>query len=228
VNRFLLFIIALLCADHAIAQNVVERKNKLSGSVTEKYQTLIETDKQVKQGTYQAFYNRKVVVAMGKFTNDKKTGPWRFYDTDQKLLQTFNYDANKLLYEAPESEITNFRYIVDKVLTDSDKTTRPVRIGGRYYGYVPYLRLFKVPSDIEIVEPRAVKVVLELLVSPGGRLADYKIHLNFDDEERVLNINPQLINEEDRIFIPATLNNEPIACRIFIECFVNARNEIDM
>lgn len=196
--------------------------------VKERYQTIIEADKQVKQGQYRAMYGSKVAVATGNFSNDKKTGIWRFFDTDQKLLQVFNYDTDALVYEEPEKQKSEFTYVVDRELKDSDRSSKPVRIGGRYYGYIPYLRLFRVPKGLEIVDREQVSVVLEILVSPYGRLADFKIHMMFDGEETIQNVGTEPFNDEDKIFIPATLNKEPVTCRILIQCYLNDKGEVDI
>lgn len=220
----------MLCINYCFAQDIVERKNKLTDFVTERYQTIIQTNKQVKQGIYRAFFDKKILIAMGSYVNDKKTGTWHFFDRTGKQLENYNYDTNKLTYEAPEDSVSNIRYIIDNKITDADLVTKPVRPGGRYYGYVPYLRAFKLPSDMEDAG-QALDVILELLVSPGGRLADYKIHIRYLNDEKdlmVFNVNTDLIADEDKVFIPATFNNQPISSRILIRCYITRSNGIDL
>lgn len=228
MNKLSLIVIALLCAGNSFAQKIVERKNKLTGMVQERFQTVIETDKQVKQGQYRALYDGKTVVAMGGYAQDKKKGIWRFYGTDQKVIQVYDFDKNVLIHEEPESPNSPFTYVVDRDLRDSDKTTKPVRVGGRYFGYVPYLRLFRVPKGLEIFDRDGVKVVLEILVSPMGRLADLKIHMYFDGEETIQHVGTEPFAEEDKIFIPATINKEQVASRIFVNCYINEKGEADI
>lgn len=228
VRKLLLYFIALFSFNNCVAQQVVERKARLTSMVTERYQTVIQTNKQVRQGFYHAFYGKKIVIANGKYTNDKKTGNWYFFGQEGKQLQNYNYDENRLTYEAPEEPSSNFVYIFDEKITNTTLATIPVRPGGRYYGYVPYLQLFKLPRDMDDINRDAYTVVLELLVSPLGRLADYKIHLKSGDYDRVINVNTDLLNEEDRLFIPATWEKQPVSSRIFIECYINRFDGIDM
>lgn len=228
MKRFLFSAIAFLYITSCFAQEKVERKNKLTSLVFERYHTIIETNKQVKDGLYRAFYTKKVVIASGIYTNDKRTGLWHFFGTNQNLLENYNYDLNRLTYEAPDDTSSNIRYVIDNKITDTDYVTKPIRIGGRYYGYVPYLRLFKIPDDLMDINRSSCLVMLELLISPGGRLADYKIHVNVSGYERVIGINPDVLKEEDKVFIPASFNKQPISSRIFIQCYINKYDELDM
>jgi hypothetical protein len=222
------FIVALLFITHCFAQQLVERKGRLTTMVTEKFQTVIEKSKQVKQGLYHAFYNKNTVIASGNYTDDKRTGVWHFFNQGGKLSENFNYDTQKLTYEAPEDTTSNIRYVIDNKINGGDHVTKPVRLGGRYFGYVPYLRLFKLPADMVDVNPAEFIVVLELLISPGGRLADYRIHIKSASYERVLSIGTDLLSEEDRQFLPAGFNNQPISSTIFIQCYIDKYGGIDM
>ncbi len=231
MKKLLFIIFTLICANHCPAQDVVERKNKLTDFVSEKYQTIIQPNKQVKQGVYHAFYDKKIVLASGSYANDKRTGIWHFFDPQGKLLENYNYDTNNLLYEAPETTSSNIRYSIDNKITITDIITKPVRPGGRYFGYVPYLKAFKLPYDLQNTNREQYDVVLELLVSPMGRLADYKIHIRYVNNETdliMINIDPHLISEEDKVFIPATWNSQPIASTILVKCFITRFDSIDI
>jgi len=222
-----LFIAALFYTGVCFAQQVIERKNKLTSSVIEKYHAIIETKKEVKQGLYQAAVS-KYAVASGQYTNDKRTGLWHFFNKYGQQLENYNYDTNTLLYEAQEDTSSNFRYFVDKKLNPGDRVNKPVKIGGRYYGYIPYLKAFKLPQGVPNSGRENYNIKLELLISPGGRLADYKIHLFVNGDELIQYVNIDLFSEDDKTFLPAALNNEPVMCRIFIQCYLNSYDEIDM
>jgi len=226
VKKILFFIIALFYFSTCFSQQVVDRKNKLTAFVTERYHTIIEANKEVKQGLYQALYN-KTAIASGMYTNDKRIGVWLFYNKKGELLEKYEYDTNTLLYEAVEDTSSNMRYFVDAKINAADHVTKPIKIGGRYYAYIPYLRLFKLPPDLSNNTHDGYLATLELLVSPGGRLADYKIHLKINGDDEIMHPNTDLLKEEDKQFIPASLNNEPVSCRIFIQCYVNYYDEID-
>jgi hypothetical protein len=228
VKHIFLFATALFVINTCFSQDVVEHKKNLTSFITEKYHTVIETNKEIRQGLYQAVHN-KTAIASGMYTDNKKSGIWHFFSKNGQLIENFNYDTNTLLYEAPEDSTTNFGYLFDEKLKATDLATKPIKIGGRYYAYVPYLKLFKLPAEISgDGQHDGYIAILELLISPGGRLADYKIHLRFGNDDHVMHMNTDLLKDEDKIFIPATLNDEPATCRIFIQCYINSYDEIDM
>ncbi|MDB5004618.1 MAG: hypothetical protein JWQ34_2843 [Mucilaginibacter sp.] len=231
MKNIILPILLTFITGYCSAQQIVERKNKLTGSVTEQFQSIIETDKQVKQGMYHAFFAKKTVIASGAYKNDKRIGTWHFFDPTGKIMQNYDYDNNQILYESREDEKTKFRYNIDYIINKDDVTTKPVRLGGRYFGYIPYLRLFKLPGDLADINPEQSSVILELLISPMGRLADYTIRIknSYTGEDiRVLNINIDLLADEDKIFIPATLNKSLVSSQIKVACYMNRYGDIDI
>jgi len=204
------------------AQETVERNRKLTPEVTEKYHVL-KSDYNTLQGTYAA-YLKKVLVAAGNYNKNIKTGTWTFFDAKGKVSQRFNYDKKTLVYEAPHDSTSSVRYVVDDSLKNNPLFTRPVRIGGRYYGYLPYINLIKLPAYVSNLNNTTDRATMELLITPLGRLAEYKLHISTigainQDNDVVLNINLNLLKDEDKVFLPATLNNNPIAVRIVIPCY---------
>jgi hypothetical protein len=215
-----LLFVALFYINTGFAQETMIRKHRLTDSVMERI-SVLKSDKSTRQGLYQAVSSKNIAVASGQFDNDKKTGIWHFFDLQGHQLQNYDYTNKKLLFEAVEDTTSNLRYFVDKLLTDSDRTTKPVKAGGRYFGYIPYLKLFKLPAYLMDINRYLSVAVIELLVSPGGRLADFKVHIySGANYEKVFNMSTDMPNE-DKIFIPATVNGEPIGCRIMIKCQIN-------
>ncbi|MDB5157680.1 MAG: hypothetical protein JWR50_2387 [Mucilaginibacter sp.] len=228
MKNLYLFITITLCCVNCFAQEIVERKNKLTDNVTEQLQTIIEAKRQIKQGTYHAFYKKKTVIASGTYMDDKRTGIWNFFAPDGTPLENFDYNNNKLLYEAPQDKLSHIRYNVDYVLTDSDKATPPIRLGGRYFGYVPYLHLLT-SYYVDKYELRNYMVVMKLLVSPMGRLADYKIEvIHYAADVSTYTIDMSKLSDEDKTFIPATFNDKTISSQISIYCIVNDEGEAYM
>jgi len=205
-----------------MAQETVERSRKLTPEVTEKYKVL-KNNYNVMQGSYAA-YLKKTLIAAGNYDKNLKTGTWTFFDADGKINQRFNYDKKMLVYEAPQSNTSNMHYVVDDSLKNNPQFTRPVRIGGRYYGYLPYVNLIKLPQDLTNLNNETDRATMELLITPLGRLAEYKLRISpvgaqTPDNDVVLNINLNLLTDEDKVFVPATLNNQPTAVRIIIPCY---------
>lgn len=228
LKRIILFIAALFYLSTGLAQETVVRKHRLTDEITEKI-SVLKSDKATRQGLYQAVNEKNIAIVSGNFENDKKAGVWHYYDHKGHLLQNYDYTNKKLLFEAPEDTTSSLRYFVDKQLVDSDRTTKPVKAGGRYFGYLPYLSAFKLPKDLENINRMVSYAVIELLVSPGGRLADFKVHIfSGESYHRVFNMSTNMPNEEDKMFIPATLNGEPIGCRIMIRCWIDNYGRIIM
>jgi hypothetical protein len=211
--------IFILCISNCFAQDTVEKSNHLTNDVTEKF-SVLKSDGATKQGLYAAYYRRKSLIVKGNFDMGKKAGQWFFYSPTGVPLEVFDYDKNVLRYEAHEDTKSYLRYLIDKELTDSDRVSKPIKIGGRYFGYLPYLGLYRTPLDVDAYTASSFVAVIELLVSPLGRLADYKVRLVSDllqyDQTTHMDIN--LFSEEDKEFLPATLNGEPILSRIVIKC----------
>jgi hypothetical protein len=227
LKNLVLFIITIFYLGTAFGQETTVHKHKLTDRITEKI-SVLKSDKGIRQGLYQAVSEQERAVASGSFDKDKKVGVWHFYDSQGRLVQNYDYTKKALLYEAVEDTTSNLRYYVDKVLTDTDRTTKPVKAGGRYFGYIPYLQLFKLPPYLMEINRMVSVAVVELLVSPYGRLADYKVHIySGPTYEKVFNMNLNALNEEDKIFIPATVNNQPIGCRIMIKCLIDNDGGID-
>jgi hypothetical protein len=227
VKRFYIYLLAFLLPVCCLAQETVIIKRKLTNGVKERI-SVLKSDNVTKQGLYQALLDNKTALASGNYTSNKKTGIWNFYDTRNNIIQRFNCTTNKLVYEAPEDSTSNCHYVVDRTVSDTDHTTKPVIRGGRYYGYINYLRLFRLPTDMRNIDNEAVTTTIELLVSPGGRLADYVVHFQAPNYDRKVGFNIDFLSDEDKTFIPATINGEPIACRIFIRCLLTSSGDLDL
>ncbi len=228
LKYFFLLSVPLFYLTNAFAQDTVEQKNRLSDYVIERFYVL-KSDPKVKQGPYKAFLRRKTLIAMGNYNKGKKTGIWTFYESDGRLVERFNYNTNTLLNEAPLDTGSNIQYLFDVKAKEADKLTRPLKIGGSYYGFLPYVNAFKLPFDVTDVNTNSFDAYIELLVSPGGRLAEYKVHVASDEYQykQVTVLSSDLFKEEDKQFIPATLNDEPILSRILIRCYVTRYGELN-
>lgn len=173
-------------------------------------------------GQYSAYLNKKL-LAVGNYDQNKKIGTWTFFDKQSQVCQRYNYDTKALMMESPENSANGVRYIVDDSLTTQYTFSRPVRIGGRYYGYLNYVNLIRLPEEMRNLSNESYKPTIELLVSPGGRLAEFKFRVHpaysaAEVDDVVLNLNLKLIKDEDKVFIPGKLNDKPLAIRIIIPC----------
>lgn len=215
-----LTIFSLTISTVSLAQETIEVNQKLTKTITAVYHVL-KAKPEIKQGLYQVRHDKTVALASGLYANDKRVGIWHFFDYKGTINQNFDYDHNKLTYEAPDDQAPDFTYLFDKKLADTDVVTKPIKIGGRYLGYLPYLQVFKRPTDLNYDSAPYIRVTIVLLISPGGHLADFTIHLSDLNFQRDLSVNIDLMADEDKTFIPATLNREPVSARITIPCAID-------
>lgn len=229
LKKTILLNIILLYICNCYAQDSVKKKNRLTASVVETF-FVLKSDKQTKSGLYQAVYKHDIPLASGKYANNKRVGMWHFYDLNGTLVENFDYDRNAILYEKPDNILSEvqIQYSFDDSIANTDRVTKPIKPGGRYFGYIPYMKVFRLSDDFIDTDPRLFMAVLEILVSPGGRLADFKVHIKSSDFERITTFSTELIDEDDKIFIPATLNDKPIMSRIFVKCRLTDDGQLDV
>ena len=190
---------------------------------------MLKTDQQRRVGPYKAFYKRSTLIADGYYTNGQKSGVWKFFDWDGKPTETYDYDKIEFTFEAPIDTTDDISYGFDITLNPTDRLTRPLRIGGSFYGFIPYVSVFKLPFDTAGINTNYFNAMIELLISPGGRLADYKVHLfsKAYQYKQTFNFDVNLFAADDKIFVPATLNRQPILSRIFIRCSIDDDGSLD-
>lgn len=227
-NIFFILFTIFFGITNCFAQDTVERKNRLSDSLIERFYVL-KSDPKIKQGPYIVLLNRKTPIARGRYNNNNKTGTWFFFDPEGKLVERYNYDKNKFLYEAPPYASEDLSYLLDDSLKNGDKITMPVKIGGVYFGYIPYVNLFHLPFDDEDFDTYNFDAYIELLISPMGRLADYNVRVvsAYYEYDQTFNLDVNLFSEADRTFVPATLNGVPVISRVLIKCFVTTSGGLD-
>ncbi|MHB8206248.1 hypothetical protein [Mucilaginibacter sp.] len=229
MKKVILLIAIHFVASGAVAQDSVMRKNRLTQSVIEQFWAL-KSNKEIKQGLYQAIYRRRVALASGNYANNKRIGTWHFYDKYGRLVQNFNYERNSIAWEIADDTLTamHIGYGFDDKITDSDRVTKPMKVGGSYYGYIPYIKSFRLSDDYMGTDLSQFTAILEILVSPGGRLADFKVHIKSPVDERITTFSTDLINEDDRLFVPATINHKAVLSRIFVKCRITDDGELDI
>ena len=168
-------------------------------------------------------------MAAGNYTKGKRTGIWHFYDTNGRYVEKYSYDTHIFLFEGPLDRNSDLAFMFDQELTKGDTVTRPVKIGGIYFGFLPYVSIFHVPFDTMDVQTNSFDVSVELLISPLGRLAEYMVHLTSDyyKYRQMYYLDVNLFSEADKTFVPATLNGKPILSRVIIKGWVNGDGGLD-
>ena len=230
MRKLLILTVSVFWMSHGYSQDVIEKKNRLTDSVIERVHVL-KSDGTTKEGLYQAIFRRRTAVASGNYIKGKKTGVWHFYNRQGVLQENYDYTHNEFLYEGPADTAGTIRFVisVDRTLTDTDRMTRPIKIGGGYYGYIPYINVFKLPFDMYGINNDLFDAQIELLISPLGRLADYNVHITSEyyKYDRRFNLDVKLLDEPDRVFLPATFNREPLMSRVLIQCSVTTTGGLE-
>jgi hypothetical protein len=219
----------LLITSLTFAQETEERLQKISKNTVALFHVL-KDNPDVKHGLYQVRFKKTIALASGLYDHDKRVGMWHFFNEKGKVMQNYNYDTNTLTYEQPDTGRRALQYIFDRPLKGTDMVTKPIRIGGKYLGYLPYTMLYKKPSGMNystesIYVSSKQEALVELLVSPGGNLASYVIHImDYFSGKQDLDVNINLLNPEDKLFVAATINGEPVASRIIMRCYIDGNN----
>ena len=228
MKKYYLIIFLFFYTACCSAQDTVERKTRLSDSVQERF-FVLKNDQQIRQGTYKAFFRKKTLIASGNYNKNVKTGIWHFYNTTGRIVEKYDYDASQFLFEGPLDMTDDLNFKFDIKISANDTVTRPLKIGGSYYGYIPYVTFFKLPFETIDINTDSFDAYIELLISPLGRLADYKVRLMSVEYQydHTFNLDTHLFSEEDRKFQPAMLNRIPVLSRIIIKCYVTSRGDLD-
>jgi hypothetical protein len=225
--RFLL-IFSLFYTANCAGQDTLSQRARLSDSVIAHYHVLGSAPN-IKVGRYLVYLKRRTLLVRGNYNNGKKSGVWQFFDVKGNMNQKYNYDKKTFTFEAPLYASGDFSFLFDDSLKKGDRLTRPLKIGGIYYGFIPYLNIFKLPFDTYNIDTSLFEAYIELLISPMGRLADYNIRVVSADYhyDHIFNMDINLFSDEDRTFIPATKNHVPVMSRILIKCFVTPQGGLD-
>ncbi|WP_448699162.1 hypothetical protein ACFGVR_19585 [Mucilaginibacter sp. AW1-3] len=222
LRTFTVFILVII-VQISFAQETIELSAYHGGGITERYHAL-KTDRKIKQGLYQQVTRRNTAVVSGSYEHNKRVGIWHFYDKEGRVNELYNYTTGKLLYEAPvDSAHEYIGYIFDKRVERTDTATKPIRIGGTWFGYMPYIKLFKIdPGNFYASAP--IRAFLQMLVSPGGRLSECKLLVQLKSNNSILDtylLNNDLLDEYDKQFVPATVNHQPVVSTISVLVKIN-------
>lgn len=215
----LLVILSKLC----LAQETIELSAYHGGGITERYHTL-KTDRKVKQGLYQQISRKNMAIVSGSYDHNKRVGIWHFYDPNGQVTELYNYTTAKLMYEAQVDSTHNYiSYILDEKFAKDDTITKPVRIGGTWFGYLPYIKYFQIDGN-NLYSSEQTRAFLQILVSPGGRLSECKMIVQSKNNNAILDtylLKNELLDEYDKQFIPATINHQPVMSTILVLVKIN-------
>ncbi|GAA4909209.1 hypothetical protein [Mucilaginibacter defluvii] len=225
------FFALLLCVTtlNLFAQVTQKRDEKLIQDVQERYSVLADSPS-IRHGFYQAIYRKKTVIASGRYERGKRVGMWHYYSKTGQLLQNYDYDKHAIVYSSPVDTMRSVRYIIDDEIKPNDAIAPPIKPGSVYFGYMPYVKLIQMPAGLEEFDYTTLVATVELLVSPGGRLADFKIRITrpggFININKVADMPLDAIEPEDKIFLPASKNGQNVGMTIIVTCRFDSRGRV--
>ncbi|MCC8410188.1 hypothetical protein LJ707_14705 [Mucilaginibacter sp. UR6-1] len=219
----------LLCAValNTYAQVTQNKDEKLIQDVQERYAVLADSPS-VRHGLYQAIYKKKIAIASGRYNRGKRVGVWHFYSKKGILLQNYDYGKHAIMFSSPVDTMRAVRYVIDDEIKPTDTITAPIKPGSVYFGYMAYVKQIAVPPDLGVIDYSILTGVVELLVSPGGRLADFKIRVVSPSGfiNKVADMPLDTLSEEDKVFLPASKNGNNVGMTVIITCRFDSRGRI--
>lgn len=223
-----LFTLLLLGVTLSTFAQVTQKKDeKLVQDVREEYSVLADSPS-VKHGLYQAIYKKKTAIASGRYNRGKRVGIWHFYSKKGILLQNYDYDKHAILFSSAVDTMRAVRYIIDDEIKPGDAIAAPVKPGSVYFGYMAYVKQIAIPPDLGVIDYSILTGVVELLVSPGGRLADFKIRVVSPNGfiNKVADMPLDSLTEEEKVFLPASKNGNSVGMTVIITCNFDSRGRI--
>jgi len=188
----------------AYAQDTVKKSNS-TGDFNEQF-AVLKSNKKMRQGSYKLLYQKKVVAA-GNYDQGKKVGLWSFY-TDDKMVQQYDFSANKLISNDPEK---GFSFSV--TYNPGDVVTNPVKIGGATAG-LKFLLAYTNFADVISGLSGKISVNHTITLDENGKIATWVTMVKSDEGLKVNNQVLVDVPEDAMLFLPATVNGKPAASAI--------------
>lgn len=202
----------MLSSTLAMAQQTVQRSNKLANSdITEVY-SVLKSDKKIKQGEYTATANN-ITLAQGNYLNGGRAGIWMFYNPAGKLIQTYNYTDNQLTF-ADSTDTKALQYVMAGSKADDD-ITLPVKIGGSYSlqpTFLPKVLTQAIVHDFGSIAKAQLTHIYNL--NSKGDVISHQVKVIAKGDTKVYQVDDSQLDRELTRFAPAMVNNAPVASKV--------------
>lgn len=224
MSRLLVIIFLLLCSEVRAQMTEVVRKQYTNA--TEEY-SVLKSDRNLKHGFYrqktpagalliEGYYNNGIqtglwkqyrnekLASQGSYADGYKAGAWEYYNAKGKLLQKYDYTAQKVVYYLKDAETQNriYKVITDRGIIESKIDRPPMFIGGEQE--LEALIILGLPG-ININTPIDASVIF--VVKKNGETAEHRIGRSAGD------IDNELLNAVKTLphfWIPGLLKGEPV------------------
>ncbi len=201
----------------SFCQETKSVSKKVSETLEEKYNVL-KSDKKIKTGEYKVVDYNKNVFVKGEFANNKKVGVWSYFGTEGKLVQQYDFSANKLIMEDedPKSIVREGYDLVGVVTNDGDKIEPPVKIGGGNYGFYLLYDIRSIPMAVRN-EMATIESSMQYIffISEKGELISWDIiYADKTDDPKREKPSIKGLPADAYEFIPAKVNGKPVKSKL--------------
>jgi hypothetical protein len=176
----LFFSLHLLCA---FSQDHQTNKKTLSRHLREVYD-VPKSNWKIKDGSYAVINDDGKVIVKGTYTNDRKTGLWKYYSNNGTLVQEYDYSRDSLLVQDKDSlSVVHDDFRIPQGVADGSKLQAPFKIGGPEYGFYLLYDERDIPQSVKNTSGRA-EMTYVLTIDEKGHLENYTVVFggeNFND-----------------------------------------------
>lgn len=160
------------------------------------------------------FANNSIFLSdKGAYLEDKRVGPWQFFNQKGEIIKVFDYSRDTLLYEKPKPDPLEFDILTEKGFVKAKLDKAPKIIGDEKEYFKKIAQELRYPNAAASAGIEGL-VVISCLIDENGNESDYQIAQSVGgglDEEalRVTKLFP-------RKWEPGILNGKPIKAKGFI------------
>ena len=202
----------ILCS--AFSQDHQTNKKTLSRHLREVYDVL-KADWKIKDGSYTVINDDNKAIVKGSYTNNRKTGVWKYYDNNGKLVQEYDYSRDSLLFQDSDPlSVVHDDFQIPQGVEDSAKLRRPYKIGGPEYGFYLLFDERDIPPTVKSASGKA-EMNYVLTIDEKGSLESYTLIFggeNFNDI--VIRRSVRGLSAEALEYAAATIDGKPVRSKI--------------
>ncbi|WP_207535556.1 hypothetical protein [Desertivirga arenae] len=196
-------LLLLLAYSSSFCQETVKKKRYLFGNLIEKYEVL-KDNKKIRHGKAY-IYKDSVLLADGRYENDRRAGRWIFFSSDKNIEQIYDYSSKTLKVNKPAGTVS-----YDIPAKPGDTVQHPALIGGLGTG-IPFfmeqfLSSFRPPSSNINCD-----LYFILLLDENGNLNKCTYQLKSSDYNDSGKLEFSKMSAEALDFSPAFVNGKSVA-----------------
>lgn len=150
-------IFVLCCHSHfSLGQETTTLKKNEDG-LKRRFSVMAE-NKEVKHGDYSVFRYKKLIVE-GQFNNNSKVGIWKYYNQEEEVEFTYDYDVEKVLTWSCNENVQNCRTVGNSAYPINSLSAIFISMGVN----------FEVPKGLK---PGSITSRVSLAINEDGKIED--------------------------------------------------------